>query len=98
VLATALMVIGRVMRFTRRIAESDGFLCLNCHYDLHGLPDVGECPECGEAYVRADLERRWNLWLQSQTKHKHTIRPRSDATVRPESSERNRRGEHGTKT
>jgi hypothetical protein len=24
--------------------------CGNCRYDLHGLPTVGRCPECGETY------------------------------------------------
>lgn len=71
------LFLARIMFFTRRIARSDGFLCLNCHYDLHGLPDSGNCPECGESYVRAELERRWNIWLLSQTKNRQTVRPRS---------------------
>lgn len=71
------LLIARVMLFTRRIARSDGFLCLNCYYDLHGLADSGTCPECGEPYERARLERCWNYWLLSQTKQRRTIRPSS---------------------
>lgn len=79
VVAAILLFVWRITRFARRIAESDGFLCLNCHYDLHGLPDVGECPECGEAYERSRLERLWNSWLQDQTKNQKSIRPRSES-------------------
>lgn len=66
----------RQQRLVRRVAESDGFLCLNCQYDLHGLEDSGECPECGEDYQREDLERRWNLWLLGNTKNTKTLRSR----------------------
>lgn len=60
----------RIALFARRIERSDGFLCLNCHYDLHGLPDEGDCPECGEAYERTRLERLWSIWLQDHTKNR----------------------------
>lgn len=74
----------RITRLSRQIAASDGFICLNCHYDLHGLPDDGDCPECGESYQRVRLERLWNSWLQDQTKYRKTIRPRLDEPPRVE--------------
>jgi len=71
----------RTARFAKRIAKTDGFLCPNCHYDLHGLADRGDCPECGEAYVREELERRWNMWLLSQSKNQQTVRPRDQSAL-----------------
>lgn len=31
--------------------------CLACGYSLDGLPDQGECPECGELYWKPILQR-----------------------------------------
>ncbi|MFN7020194.1 MAG: hypothetical protein ACK4WH_02550 [Phycisphaerales bacterium] len=66
----------RVWLFTKKIEASDGFLCLNCHYDLHGLPDSGDCPECGEMYERDRLERLWSIWLLDHSKYRKHLQPR----------------------
>ena len=38
-------------------------VCTRCGYSLVGLPEKHECPECGEAYERAELARTWRRWL-----------------------------------
>lgn len=36
--------------------KPDTYHCDRCRYDLAGLPDVGQCPECGNPYsIRAML-------------------------------------------
>lgn len=59
-----LLVIGIVMilrlRFMRRLKAklraADGALCPDCGYDLRGLAEKGDCPECGRAFEReADM-------------------------------------------
>lgn len=38
---------------------SAGMLCPRCEYNLHGLPSVGDCPECGTHYTHEALQRAW---------------------------------------
>jgi hypothetical protein len=36
--------------------DPDAGICSGCGYDLTGLPDIGNCPECGQTYNRHSRE------------------------------------------
>jgi hypothetical protein len=53
----AILLGAMVMRYRAGLVRRDPSLCSTCGYDLTGLEEAGECPECGEAFLpRWDLE------------------------------------------
>jgi len=48
-------------RMIKRVRNSDYFLCVWCNYPLHGLPEFGKCPECGERYRRELCKKLYKL-------------------------------------
>lgn len=58
-LATTIWFARWNTRLRRQAVAADGRLCWECGYVLKGLPDRGECPECGTDYDAEDLRRRW---------------------------------------
>ncbi len=58
----------------RRAAIENRYrVCLKCYYPLHGLANVGKCPECGDRYdidITARIwERRiapWRSWFRKR--------------------------------
>lgn len=66
VLAAPLMMIVIVLRFDarirRRVADTDGLLCINCGYELRATQPATPCPECG-AITKSDVMRAaWQPW------------------------------------
>jgi len=53
--------IGRVVK--RRVLACEFVVCTHCGYRLAGLPSTHCCPECGNAYTLAQVEREWREWL-----------------------------------
>ena len=51
----------RVSRALRAAAKSSFLVCEKCSYPLPHDREGGACPECGHAYERHDLRRRWYL-------------------------------------
>jgi|GEM_PF-2049482 len=47
-------------RLHRRLAACGNSLCDCCGYELRGLPDHHECPECGAAYDLSVLSSEWD--------------------------------------
>jgi uncharacterized paraquat-inducible protein A len=60
-------------RLYRALRRHGRFICLRCFYSLHGLADVGRCPECGEPYNRQELSRLWRQWEISVNKGKPIV-------------------------
>ncbi|MBY0312288.1 MAG: hypothetical protein K2W85_09485 [Phycisphaerales bacterium] len=52
------------------------FLCPNCHYDLNGGDDEGVCPECGTAYVRAQVVEAWRAAYLIERTFPHSVSDR----------------------
>lgn len=56
----AYYVFLRRTRSPRRTARQNRYrVCLKCYYPLHGLANVGKCPECGDRY---DLDITARIW------------------------------------
>lgn len=60
----AIFVIGPfhllwAMLMRRRAARFGYRLCGNCGYDLNQTAEPGPCPECGQEFRMAELERYW---------------------------------------
>ena len=74
VIAAILSIVGywvwKLGRMRKLIRTHGRFLCLNCHYPLTGLPEIGHCPECNYPYERAVNERRWRSWEEAINKGK----------------------------
>lgn len=51
----------------KKLEQHDFFLCVWCRYPLTGLPDEGECPECGAGYERENCR---TLYQQAYAKFK----------------------------
>jgi len=49
----------RARRFTRATA-SGRLACIHCHYDMTSTPHVPRCPECGQPFDPAAVERPSN--------------------------------------
>ena len=54
-----------------------GQVCIECLYDLSALPAKGNCPECGVAYSKAEVVRRWhNIENSEKAKQLYAINER----------------------
>jgi hypothetical protein len=47
----------------RDVTRSGHLLCLDCRYDLSGLPASGICPECARPYDHAHIAECWEWTL-----------------------------------
>ena len=54
-----------VRRFENSLAKADYRFCLDCAYDLQGLPQRHVCPECGREYEIEILQADWKRWLDT---------------------------------
>lgn len=46
-------------RWKRRAKAANGRLCLHCGFDMNGLDDSEECPECGSQYNEEEARLEW---------------------------------------
>lgn len=51
------------MTCEERLRRAEYLLCPECVYDLGGLPERGNCPECGLSHTRRDLREVWDTAL-----------------------------------
>jgi hypothetical protein len=61
------------LRWRKRVQASDYLLCLCCGYTLEGLPEEGNCPECGVDYRSRDCQMVWERFCN----RKHPLRPKT---------------------
>lgn len=54
-----LLVQRSALRIVRQANSQDGRGCPRCGFDLSGLPELGQCPECGRWYKIEDVQRQW---------------------------------------
>jgi len=57
------------LRLCRTAIARAGKSCSYCSFDLRGLAEIGQCPECGRWYSAADLQEVWlstERWLQKK--------------------------------
>ncbi len=52
-----------VVELNKRLESANCHLCRECAYDLSGLPEAHQCPECGCAYIAEELRLYWEPWL-----------------------------------
>ncbi len=62
-IAAPLVFGHRARRFKKHVKERDYQLCINCGYDLVGLPQEYRCPECGGQYNMPEVKEAWQKWL-----------------------------------
>lgn len=59
-LGGGVIILNRRRRaYLRAVSAEDGRFCPVCGYKLRGLPDQGNCPECGEEYTIRSVQRYW---------------------------------------
>ena len=52
-------------RFHRRVAALGYLVCTECGYDLRGLSDLCQCPECGVVLGTAsEIRKKWRTWFR----------------------------------
>ena len=56
---TLLMYFTGWRRRRRKLVECDLRQCLHCMHDLRGHPEIGTCPECGNAYDIVAVRMAW---------------------------------------
>jgi len=49
----------RTARIKRAVRAASGRACVGCVYNLDGLGDTGQCPECGRRFDTAADRRSW---------------------------------------
>ena len=54
-----------MQKFSIELLNKKLFCCLDCGYDLNGLPDRHICPECGTNYDRDDTQEVWKNFIQT---------------------------------
>ncbi|MDG2424364.1 MAG: hypothetical protein P8M22_10335 [Phycisphaerales bacterium] len=54
-----------LIRWKKRVRVLDGDLCLACGQQLLGLPNVAQCPECGQPYNREANKSIWKAFDRS---------------------------------
>jgi hypothetical protein len=57
------ITIYKVRGIRRDFDASGGRLCTECGHNLSGLPDIGNCPECGHHY---DIEMDRLTWKEAE--------------------------------
>ena len=50
----------------RWLEARDFEVCIECGYELSGLPGEGNCPECGSPYTREQLKQLWTKFSLSR--------------------------------
>ncbi len=59
----------RLERFVASAHRANRELCLECGYNLHGLPVEHVCPECGAAYRIEEVKQKWQAFFESERKY-----------------------------
>jgi hypothetical protein len=55
----------RFEQFVARIHRQNRELCLQCGYNLHGLPAQHTCPECGTVYEIESVKAEWKAFFDA---------------------------------
>ena len=63
--APALLLRRSVKKAVQRALKEGGQSCLNCGYDLRGLPEKHVCPECGFEYDLESVRQAWRKMVGS---------------------------------
>jgi hypothetical protein len=56
--------IRRRRRLCERAEAANYELCLECGYELQGLPEIHQCPECGADYDKVKVRAVWQEWCK----------------------------------
>ncbi len=55
----------RARRFRKHVEAVELEVCVECGYDLVGLPDHHRCPECGIGYDKHEVRTIWQAWFEA---------------------------------